>query len=282
MKPCCSAILILSAALAALSATAQTVRIGASRGPAGEYYLDARTPSPGVWSVMVRFPAEKDAPAKVYGDTVSGARRFLTLPAAPENAKFKAESALGNAWGAVDTSILYRLPFSASKRDAVYSVIYESGGPAHLFRLAPDDTVFAVRRGIVVSVEPIRQQPALRGVQIVVQHRDGSWAAYRGVDAPFVQPGQTVWPDTPIATAAVNGKYGPSVVLKVKYPTVVQGRGGRSGIILADIHPAFAGTMSEAAAGKTRSYIFIPRVDYELITREMTPEDAKLLAPPEE
>lgn len=261
--------------LAAVCSGQQTrpVRMKTATGPVGEFRLDAVTTAPGVFSAMVRFAGQDT----VYCDTVSVSRRFLELPA-PNPGRPWVEATLGNAWGAVDTSVMYRLPYGLG-REAVYSPVIEAGGPTHLFRLAQGDTVYAARRGVVLSVKKTENRPNLRGEEILVQHGDGSWALYMGLAAgsAAVTPGQTVWPDTPIALAGRNPKYGYAVVLALRFPVVEKDRRGRFTQI--DLNPSFAIATSEPLSGKGIRYRWTPALTYDMLIQEMTPEDARRLGP---
>ncbi len=216
---------------------------------------------------MVRYPAGKDGITPVYCDTVSASRRFALLPDGLARRRFTTEVALGNAWGAIDTAVTYRLPFPSGKKDVTYRLAIRDGWPTHEFLLSPGDTVYAARKGVVVDVKDKKGGP----MEITVQHPDGSWASYRNLERGsfMVTPGSKVWPDTPLAAVAVKDG---ALRLSIKCPVVVEKR-GRGRFELADISPTFATLSMACGSGKT--YLVTPRVDYELIIQEMTSADVE-------
>jgi hypothetical protein len=243
--------------------------------------FEARAGGPGVYSVMLRMPKAAGGP-RVYVDTVSVSRTFLSLPAdtlrAIGNTSHTVQTVLGNAWGEIDISVTYRLPMPETKKDVPYRLVLETGWATHLFSLAQGDTVYAARKGTIIMVDTPRRKmasQAVRGQRVVVQHIDGSWACYTGIaqGSVVVRPGQTVWPDSPLGTAGLNGKYGYSVLLAVKAPMAAQDRRGRGFFELSDIHMAFGTLEMRDAEGRGKGWIVTPRVSYEIITQEMTRDD---------
>ncbi len=256
--------LIICSILTAGTLAAQ-VKVTATQTAEG-YALDVRKGGPGVYSVLVRMKED----GKLLRDTVSVSRRFHLFPPEQGAPRYDVQTALGNAWGEVDGSVMYRLPYSTHKKDAVYSMAIDDG-PVHAFTLSPGDTVYAARRGTVVGVGRTDDK---RG-EILIQHLDGSWARYRGV-AATVAPGDRVWADTPIGLAGKSRK-GYVVTLAVKYPTAVVDRRGRSRMMLADMSPSFAVASSTPVPGRANTYIWVARLGYDMLTQEMTPEDMELM-----
>ncbi len=244
------------------------VRISGSFVGDSTVFIAAPT-SPGLYSVMLRRAGT------VYTDTVSVGRTFLKIPTGGIRF-FSSSSVLGDAWGTIDTSVTYRLPFGDEKREVPYRLGIERGAVTHIFSLAKGDTVYASRKGVIISVTHIERAhaaEAARGGQVLVQHLDGSLAYYRGLEEASVRvrPGQMVFPFTAMGLAGENGKYGRSVLLCIRAPHFNKGK--RPGFEYSDIQPSFATAAMEPMPGGRKGWLVTPRVSYEIFIQEMTRDD---------
>ena len=196
----------------------------------------------------------------------------------------------------VDSLFVYRLPFSTSAdREArfLYNISNRIFGSDNTVRWKsfqfitnPADTVFAARKGVVVSVED--KHDPLAGVgrvsmnsdnnRVVVEHADGTFARYGVLQqgSIMVREGDTVYPDTPMALAgSLDGE-----VYQIRFDVYYKVDNRSDNPKWADyltsdvfIDPVFA-----TAAGNTRlaEYrIYTPEVSEELVIREMTKKEIK-------
>lgn len=115
----------------------------------------------------------------------------------------------------VDTSITYVLPFKKGKKVKVYWGTRPDISPEkwkkYVVYSNNQDSVFGMRKGVVVNIETLTvfnkdeltQMPTkIYRKQIVVEHTDGTFASYTGIDenSIAVKIGQTIYPQTYIGT----------------------------------------------------------------------------------
>lgn len=115
-----------------------------------------------------------------------------------------------------DTTFVYRLPISTLKSAQVRTTVdmydhYLKKKDRTLasvsFDVAPTDTIYAARKGVVVRMgkNAPKQSKSLVATSeyayVEIEHADGSCATYSMLnpDSILVEVGQTVYPDTPIA-----------------------------------------------------------------------------------
>ncbi|MCL2098032.1 MAG: M23 family metallopeptidase [Bacteroidales bacterium] len=107
---------------------------------------------------------------------------------------------LGNINAKVDAEYRYALPIAPGD-----SVRIKHNRGKLIFNLKhTSDTVYACRDGIVCSDEFIAKN--LKGTQITIYHKDGSFAQYSALQKILTQPGKPVKTGMPIAIVGTNEK----------------------------------------------------------------------------
>ena len=126
-----------------------------------------------------------------------------------------------------DLGFIYRLPIAAGKSTAVRSLTPAEAGMMRdniadfrmwEFAMERNEPVFAIRKGTVIHVEGYdAENGQTGGGTIIVEHADGTQARYASLrsGSALVAPGDTIFPDTPIALAGElrSGGYGVQVGL---------------------------------------------------------------------
>ncbi|MDR2912667.1 MAG: hypothetical protein LBV38_05135 [Alistipes sp.] len=197
----------------------------------------------------------------------------------------------------VDTEFVYRLPFGTrssremrSMRNAYEMYFGEDANnvdfKAFQFIMHRADTVYAARKGVVVGV--VDKHDPLLGMGTVamntennsvsVMHADGTMAQYGVLEkgSITVMPGDTVWPDTPIALAGSLDGTEYQLRFMLWYRT-----DNLSGIKDLDewevtnhyLDPVFATSAGERTLATGISYV--PVVSKELIVAEMSKSERK-------
>jgi hypothetical protein len=209
----------------------------------------------------------------------------------------------GNMNPKVDTSFVYGLPFRKGKKikpielsfigKTYFKDVEPKNWKAYRFSSQSPDTVYAIRKGIVVKIEDKYQPDTSMAVDytskqnsILIEHEDGSMAFYAGFlqNSFLVKEGDTVYPQTNLGILGKfdsNKNYNLSVQIyfftKIKMDEYLEKRSGQT---LAKqrhfqeyITPTFL-TME----GKIR---LIPRKEYvvemneEVLTKEFTKKELK-------
>jgi len=94
--------------------------------------------------------------------------------------------------------------------------IRHSRGGGLLFNLRhASDTVYACRDGIVCTDDFIEKR--LRGKQIIIYHKDGTFAKYSRLQKILINPGKKVTTGMPIAIADTDEKGGRLVELRIDF-----------------------------------------------------------------
>ncbi len=192
----------------------------------------------------------------------------------------------------VDPAFVYRLPFGVTaNRMAIEAVnvietywgVDEQSVDFKSFRFTMNraDTVYAARRGVVINVMDIHLPVTGMGEVdmstehnlIEVEHADGTIAQYSVLEkgSITVKPGDTVYPDTPIALAGTLD--GESYVMGFAlYYRTDNFNNIRSlydySITNHYLDPVLA--TSEGETTLTHGVVYTPVAPEELITREMT------------
>lgn len=153
-----------------------------------------------------------------------------------------------------------------------------------------EDTVTAVRKGLVVSVKDLYATAALEAEytsqvnEVIVEHADGTLATYRGFKKGSigVKVGQTVFPGTAIGVNSANNTNSkPNVSLLITYLKQAESTGEQtmkdSKSYYGFITPKFFTTENAAA-------VLVPQQQYtiahspEIIKKEFTKKELKLAA----
>lgn len=214
-----------AASLAALSLAAQkpSVQITASTAPDNSLVFDADVTGYGTFTIRldlynIRNAADQEnrsVYAEAFGSDLP--TRILSVSpldgSKPAEADFQWNWIQGKVDAAPDLGFVYRLPVPAGRITTVRSLTPSETGMMRdnlsnfimwQFSTRDHDQVFAIRKGKVIFVQGYSpDQNSRGGSTIIVEHADGTQARYAGLmeDSATVIPGDTVYPDTPIALA---------------------------------------------------------------------------------
>lgn len=224
--------------------------------------------------------------------------RFLTLRARDEgygvgyNYSWRCYSGVLDAQ--VDTAFVYRMPCSTLRPQRVLRTVYiwdkyrkseaEQQRLGSMFPLEKGDTVYAMRRGVVTQVEihrPKADEPAAsfstESTTLHVEHPDGSIAWYITLDPDnlFVEPGDEVFPSTPLALAgSYDGENYRVSVQVYRWVTNPAGDWDKDYAIIRYLFPRFRTTQGDLIPVHGECYT--PLVDEEILTRELTRKELKM------
>lgn len=195
----------------------------------------------------------------------------------------------------IDTTFVYRMPCSPLKPARVVRGVHvldkytkEKGDQRQLgihFGMEKGDTVYAMRRGVVVKVEraakPASDAPAVsftsETTRVRIEHPDGSYAWYMELDGEnlFVDEGDEVLPSTPLSLAASfdGERYKTSVQLFWRQTNLDPEKSEKVPFVWRHFFPPFATTDGAVVPEHGREYT--PLVNRELVTREMSKKEIK-------
>lgn len=149
------------------------------------------------------------------------------------------------------------------------------------FHCEKGDTVFAVRKGVVIKIEEPEEVVQSAGVKYTNQHRhlsieheDGTVARYGQIENLMVETGDVVCPDTPLALASSFDYETYKFYLTISYRVGVPNtdRSGKE-YPFAYIDPIFSTTNGKMRL--THGGTYSPKVDQELIEAEMSKRERK-------
>ncbi|MFD1257485.1 hypothetical protein ACFQ3S_11820 [Mucilaginibacter terrae] len=202
-----------------------------------------------------------------------------------------------------NADFVYLLPFKkgtkvkAVESSFVNATYFGSTTPddwkVYRFFTQAEDTVTAVRKGLVVSIKDLYETNTNAEVaytsqtnELMIEHADGTLATYRGFKkgSLAVKLGQTVFPGTPLAVAAKAGASGrSSIALLITYlksaefGTADNQSFKTSKSYYGFITPKFCTTENAAV-------VLVPQQEYtaadspEIIRKEFTKKELKLAA----
>lgn len=185
--------------------------------------------SPGSVYIILKFTQLTNSSDDIVKATISGYRNTLTTlrPIDPKQGigfAYGYTTLVGNVKADPDLEFKYILPFKNGKNVKVKNLSYlgkmfgnsePKNFKAFQFLTEPNDTVFAIRKGIVVSVkdgykadDEYEFSYKSEANSITVEHEDGTLANYDVLkDNSFmVGIGDTVYPSTPLALAGTYDK----------------------------------------------------------------------------
>ena len=185
--------------------------------------------SPGSLYIILKFTQLTNSSGDLVKATVNGYRSSLTTlrPIDPKQGigfAYGYTTLVGNLKAKPDLEFKYILPFKNGKNVKVNNLSYlgkkfgnsePKNFRAFQFLTEPNDTVFAIRKGIVVSVkdefkaeDDYEFSYKSEANSITVEHEDGTLANYDVLkDHSFmVDIGDTVYPTTPLALAGTYDK----------------------------------------------------------------------------
>ena len=261
----------------------------------------------GSYTLLLQFSElENTRQSPVYKTVMRGAsQKLLTVAPVqaerPVGCRYAYSYIRGYRSPKLDSAFVYRLPYSTMKGEAVRAISlfnlnqrYFDGQPvrgwsAWEFRLAPGDTVFAMRKGLVVEMHD-GEEPADEGIaatyrsranHVLVEQPDGTLCRYEVLEkgSIAVRPGDVVYPGTPIARAGTYYKGGEHQVRIAVYfpdenPRFRQGD-SKNGSAFEWVYynPRFATTQGEIRLQHGRTYRAVSSP--ELVQREMTKREIK-------
>lgn len=207
---------------------------------------------------------------------------------------------LGDWRARPDRSFVYRLPYSPSLGDVRVSYPPQAppnttafraslrGNPlVYRFMLNRGDSIYAVRKGLVVIIGDQNAQESKYGViankginYVVVEHQDGLYAVYYGFTRGTigVQVGETVFPDTPLGCAGAIDSTHYAVDVRLCH---LAGRIFEKGntytyekaFEMIDLDPLFSTSEGEQKLNSGKSYQAV--LTEELVSQEMTKREKK-------
>lgn len=274
-----------------------SLEISATKRPVGSYTIQLR---------FTQMQNTRQSPT--YKTVMRGSSQKL-LTVAPINAeqpvdcRFSYSYVQGYHSPKLDSSFVYRLPYSTSREPVVAAELfnlnerYLDGKPVRgwkswQFSLREGDTVFAMRKGLVVQVHD-GEEPTQAGLQstyrnksnrIIIEHPDGTLCQYSVLEngSIAVKPGDMVYPGTPIAKAGAyydGGEY--QVRTLVYFPDENKNfrEGDRqNGSVFEWVYydPWFATPEGDSKLHNRRAYKAV--ASPELVRKEMTKKEIKQFA----
>ncbi len=261
----------------------------------------------GSYTLLLQFSElENTRQSPVYKTVMRGAsQKLLTVAPVqaerPVGCRYAYSYIRGYRSPKLDSAFIYRLPYSTMKGEAVRAISlfnlnqrYFDGQPvrgwsAWEFRLAPGDTVFAMRKGLVVEMHD-GEEPADEGIAatyrsranyVLVEQPDGTLCRYEVLEkgSIAVRPGDVVYPGTPIARAGTYYEGGEYQVRIAVYfpdenPRFRQGD-SKNGSAFEWVYynPRVATAQGEIRLQHGRTYRAVSSP--ELVQREMTKREIK-------
>lgn len=191
--------------------------------------INAEKHTPGSYTVLLVFTERQNTRQTPTFKTVmrGNTQSLLTVkpiqPEQPVRCAYRYHYIRGYRSPKLDSGFVYRLPYSTARetpvrarslfnlRERYFDNKPARGWSAWQFLLTEGDTVFAMRKGIVVEVHD-GEKPAQAGLQstyrskenfVLVEHPDGTLGRYSVLDngTITVKEGDVVFPGTPIAQA---------------------------------------------------------------------------------
>ena len=132
----------------------------------------------------------------------------------------------------VNSNIIYALPFKKGKTVKIYAITRKEINPerwtSYLVYSKKQDTIFSMRKGTVVIIrnllekdydEVTKKTTTIERKQIVMEHADGTFASYSGVEAKSicVTLGQKVYPQTKLGIMDRHNNDTYKIVFNVYY-----------------------------------------------------------------
>jgi len=163
------------------------------------------------------------------GNCTSNSGKLITLNpldrTRPVTCSFRFSWIRGKLVSNIDTSFVYLMPVSGGKTvnvennfylmKAYFGQVEPKNWKSLQFNADPGDTVFSVRKGVVVEVnDGFEPDTALlvsfssQTNSLLVEHQDGTMARYSVLEKGsfMVRPGQVVYPHAPLALAGTFDK----------------------------------------------------------------------------
>ena len=219
----------LSLGVLTVSAQESAIKFSSKTNSDKSVELSYEKQDPGTYTVLLRFRELTNTDASSEQDiTIKGySGNLLTLK--PQNTgqgigySYASTYIRGKFEPKYDANFIYTLPY----KSGVKAMVSESGfvGARYFGNTTPDDwkvyrfytkvedTVTAVRKGIVVDIKDLHENNVSDGVaytsksnDMIIEHADGTLATYRGFKKGsfVVEVGQTVFPGTALGLNSKN------------------------------------------------------------------------------
>ena len=212
-----------------------------------EFEIHAKKNTIGSYSVLIRFNSFENTSGVNNPSllVVNNSGNILSLKPMDENkhanCSYRYYYIRGYQSRRLDSSFVYRLPFSESKTSVMAISLYnidnlyfngKSGANwcSWQFKLNKNDTVYAMRKGMVVDVDDKHDPLDVNGVSfntkynsLTVEHVDGTLCRYHVIEksSMMVSLGDMVFPGTPLAKAGVfDNSNNYQVRVDIHYPEV--------------------------------------------------------------
>lgn len=198
----------------------------------------------GSYTVMLRFTERENTRQPPTFKTVMRGSNQKLLTVMPINAeqpvrcRYSYTYVRGYRSPKLDSAFVYRLPYSVSHEPVAAAELFNlteryfegkpvRGWKAWQFNLNEGDTVFAMRKGLVVEVHD-GEEPAQAGLQstyrtknnhILIEQPDGTLCQYSVLEngSITVKPGDAVYPGTPLGKAGAYYEGGERQVRTIVY-----------------------------------------------------------------
>ena len=208
----------------------------------------AKTHVPGSFTVFIHFTSLENASHRsTFSTVVYSDGKLLTLNPIVENKSVSCHYSYYSTRGykpqKVDSAFIYRLPFSEKKTEPAKAFSLYNVRQQHLkdtvdnswaswqFMLNQGDTVFAIRKGLVIRIidehEPLHiggnVSFSSKSNDITIEHEDGTLSSYRVVEKGsfMVSVGDVVYPGTPLAKAGTYSKIDKHQIrIHIYYPEI--------------------------------------------------------------
>ncbi|MDR1056602.1 MAG: M23 family metallopeptidase [Prevotellaceae bacterium] len=203
----------------------------------------------GSYTVFIRFSALNNTQhMSSYSAILAGRSKIISFKPIDEqksvSCRYSYYYVRGYKNRKVDSTFIYRLPFSILKTDSVrvlslfnvneryFNQSSDHNWIAWQFSLNQNDTVFAMRKGLVVKIvdsyDPVDKEGVVVSYQternsVTVEHADGTLCYYRVMEkgAFMVSEGDVVYPGTPLGKAGTFNKGGNyQVRISISYPEI--------------------------------------------------------------
>lgn len=204
---------------------------------------------------------------------------------------YTVSSRLGKLNPIPNEKIIYRLPYSLKdslKCHTLYNVnekylkdTASIGWKSFQFLMNKGDTVFAMRKGMVVEIVneyevPDRDYSHVKSNLVSIEHDDGTIACYKVLEKNsfMVKEGDAVFPGTPLALAGTIGESKYQVKVYVYYNVSNNKYAGTRSILqYAYVNPLFA--TSSGVKQLVRGDKYRPVCPLEVITSEMSKKEKR-------
>lgn len=268
-----------------------------------------RKTDPGTFTVVVNFNTLTNAsnPGTSFTARDYSGRLFSLTPTTKEQGIGYGYSVFyirGKLKPKYDPNFIYLLPYKNEAKVQVAEVGFLGAAyfgdttpedwKSYRFYTTDQDTVTAIRKGVVVDIKDLYETAGDNGVSytsktndLIIEHTDGTLASYRGFKKGSftVKLGQTVFPGTSLGLNSRydgNGRYNVSIMLTYLKSSDLENRSTsitKSKSFYGFITPHFL-TADNADEMLVSQKIYMATSTPEVVQKEMTKKELKQLASP--